>query len=330
MIKLTTIWYDATTGKHIRYGVAIAQRLRKKGYKIILTTRVHPDTIPLAEYLSETFVVSGKYDPTSALARLKEGVKRQLSFCGLFEHSTPDFAISSSSPDQCRTAFGSVPIIVTTDTPYADAVNRLTLPLADHIVMSKSIPMGYVRKYTTTAKIHCFDGVDEVAWIKGFKLSVKYEYKRPLIVVRPAEEKASYNKGSFDMVSLAKKLTSLGTVVFLSRYDRKGIKGLIVPTEFIDSVSLVAQADLFVGVGGTMSREAALLGIPSITIERYPELYVNSFLTKKGFPIFKTSLENMFSLTKKLLGRRYYVERLLGELENPVDTIESIVVGGVK
>jgi len=39
------IWYDAGTGKQVRYGVAIAKRLRAEGHKIILTTRSHPDTL---------------------------------------------------------------------------------------------------------------------------------------------------------------------------------------------------------------------------------------------------------------------------------------------
>ena len=45
------IWYDACTGKHIRYGTAIAKRLRTLGHEVILTTREHPDTLSLAKIL---------------------------------------------------------------------------------------------------------------------------------------------------------------------------------------------------------------------------------------------------------------------------------------
>ena len=54
------IWYDACTGKQIRYATAIAQRLRKSGHEFVFTTREHPDTIPLARILGEKPIVIGK------------------------------------------------------------------------------------------------------------------------------------------------------------------------------------------------------------------------------------------------------------------------------
>ncbi|MGH2979117.1 MAG: DUF354 domain-containing protein, partial [Solirubrobacterales bacterium] len=40
----------------------------------------------------------------------------------------------------------------------------------------------------------------------------------------------------------------------------------IVPTRAIDSRSLMYNADLVIGAGGTMTREAALLGVPTLTV----------------------------------------------------------------
>jgi predicted glycosyltransferase len=51
------IWYDACTGKQVRYATAIAQRLRKSGHEFVFTTREHPDTIPLAQILGEKPIV---------------------------------------------------------------------------------------------------------------------------------------------------------------------------------------------------------------------------------------------------------------------------------
>ncbi|MEM3641072.1 MAG: DUF354 domain-containing protein, partial [Candidatus Bathyarchaeia archaeon] len=261
------IWYDACTGKHVRYGVAIAKRLRALGHEVILTTRKHPDTLPLAEFLKEKFIVVGRYDPKSLLTRLKEGTRRQLLFCKIFEKNNFDVAISHGSVDQCRVAFGlGKSIICTLDTPYAEAVHRLTLPLADYIIASKAIPKKSLQAYNVKGEIISFDGVDEVAWIKNFKPKIQYDFGKPLIVVRQLEEKAAYIKEKQDMILLARKLMKLGNVIFLSRYHRKKIRGLIVPKEFIDSASLVAQADLFVGVGGTITREAALQGTPAIIV----------------------------------------------------------------
>lgn len=288
------VWYDACTGKHVRYGVAIAKKLREKGHQVVLTTRKHPDTIPLARFLNENFIVVGKYNPKSLLSRLREGAKRQLLFCKIFWEKVPDVAISHGSVDQIRVAFGlKIPTIVTVDTPYADAVHRLTLPLADYIVASKAIPEATLQKYNVSGKIIQFDGVDEVSWIRGFKPLAKYDFRKPLIVVREIEERAVYAKRKFSFVDLAKKLKRLGNVVFLPRYRRRTIKGLIIPEGFVDSASLVAQADLFVGAGGTITREAALQGTPAVVVNmkgflflrwRYPRLLTppRGCLVKKG------------------------------------------------
>jgi len=320
------VWYDACTGKHVRYGVAIARRLRNLGYDVVLTTRKHPDTVPLANFLKEKFIVIGKYDPRSLLTRVKEGSKRQLFFCKLFEKSLPDVAISHGSVDLCRVSFGlGIPTVTTLDTPYADAVHRLTLPLSSYVVSSKAIPERILKSYNPEGQFVRFNGVDEVAWIKGFAPLASFDFKKPLIVVREYEKKAVYAKENVDLLRVAKRLTKLGTVVFLSRYKSKKIKGVITPKGFVDSASLVAQADLFVGAGGTITREAALQGTPAIIVNILKKQYVNDFLIKKGFPIFKVNVSNVLEVAGGLLGKRFDVKSLLDTLENPVDIIVGIV-----
>ena len=321
------IWYDAGTGKQVRYGAAIAKRLRGEGHETVLTTRRHPDTLALAELLEEKYVAVGRYNPKTLRTRLKSGTMRELSFCRNFEKNAPDVAVSHGSVDQARVAFGlGKPLILTVDTPYADAVHRLTIPLSKYIVISKAIPHEAIQKYNVDAEIVSFDGVDEVAWIKDFQPRVKYDFGKPLIVVRQFEKKAIYAKyTSINMLALAKKLTKLGTVVFLSRYHRRSIKGLVFPTGYIDSLSLVAKADLFIGVGGTITREAALQGTPSISVNLLKGQFVNDFLAEKGFPLFKVDLSEVPRMAKKLIGNKKSTKHLVPQLANPVDTIADLV-----
>lgn len=321
------IWYDACTGKHVRYAVAVAQRFRKLGHEVILTTRKHPDTLALAKLLNEHFIVVGKYDPDSLLTRLMESSKRQLEFCKMFEKNRPDIAISHGSVELCRVAFGlGIPSICTNDTPHAEAVKRLTTPLADYLVISKAIPKSFLEGYGAKRIIQ-FDGVDEVAWVKNLQPKTEQKYERPLIVVRQLQTKASYAKGKPDTTMiLAKKLTSLGKVVFLSRYSRRSRKGMIIPAKLVDSVSLAAQADLVVSAGGTIAREAALQGTCSIVISTIDRFHVNDYLKRKGFPIFTfRDIPQALKCAEKNLGRRWNVKNLLEKLENPVDIIEKIV-----
>ena len=320
------IWYDACTGKHVRYGAAITKRLSEKGHEIIFTTREHPDAVPLAEFLSLKFKIVGKYNPASNFTRLYESLMRQLEFCEMFEEKPPDIAVSHGSVDLCRVAFGlNVPIVSTFDSPHADAVNKLTLPLVDAVVVSKAIPDEILHEYHVK-KVIKFEGVDEVAWMKDFESKMKFDFKRPLIVVRQTEVKAVYAAGITDVTEkIARKLTKLGEVIFLSRYERRPRKGLVVPKKFIDSASLAAQADLVVSVGGTISREAALAGTPSIVIKLFDRMHVNEYLARKGFPIFMVKPEQVMEYAEKYLGKKRDVKSLLESLENPVDVIEKVI-----
>jgi len=309
----------------MQYGVALAKRLRKLNHEVILTTREHPDTLALAKALGEAPIVVGKYNPSSLYTRLEESANRVLQFSAMFRDCLPDVAVSSPSVELCRVAFGlGVPTVLTADTPHATAVNKLTIPLASTLVVSEAIPRSFFKKYGAQ-RIVQFRGVDEVGWIRDAP-SEKPSFKKPLIVVRQMETKASYTVGKADLTTkLARRLASLGTVVFLPRYEKAGIEGLTVMKDFVDSASLTAQADLVVSAGGTISREAALQGVPSIVVSEIGRTYVNRYLLKKGFPLFLVAASKAFSYAEKYLGKRFDVKAKLAELENPVELLCKII-----
>jgi hypothetical protein len=319
------IWYDACTGKHVRYGTAIGQRLRKEGHEFVFTTREHPDTLPLAQILGEKPIVVGQYNPSTLSSRLVEGAERIIEFAKLFKDAPPDIAIAHQSVELCRTAFGlGIPIILTADTPYAAAVNRLTIPFAHTVVVSEALPKRFVTQHCAKNVVR-FRGVDEVAWIKDFKPSKMDDLKRHLIVFRQMETKAAYAVGmQDDAQALASGLSKLGNVRFIQRYSSQG--GAFSAKEgFADSANLVANADLVVSYGGTIAREAALQGVPSIAISDMAKTYVNTYLAKRGFPLFATTEQGAIGYAKKYLGKRFDMQSELAKLENPVDAIAKIV-----
>jgi predicted glycosyltransferase len=325
------VWYDACTGKHMRYGIAIARRLRKKGCEVVLTTRRHPDTLGLAQALNEKVIVIGKYAPSSLPTRLAESARRTLGFLELFKNTQPNVAISHQSPELCRTAFGlNIPIILTADTPHALAVNRLTIPLATKLVVSEAIPKHFFQAYGANDIIQ-FKGVDEVAWTKNSQPSLNFHFRKPLrkplIVVRQIETRASYAFGEKDAtLKVAKKLSKVGTVLFLSRYVKRDIPGLEVVKDFVDSASLVSHADLVISAGGTISREATLQGVPSIVLTSISRTHVNRYLAEKGFPMFFADTSNVLVHAKKHLGKLVDVKKKLEQLQNPLDIIEPLIV----
>jgi uncharacterized protein len=319
------IWYDACTGKQTRYGAAIGKRLKKAGHEFIFTTREHPDTIPLAEVLGEKPIVVGKYNPSTLTSRLEESSERIIQFSKLFKDNPPDIAIAHQSVELCRTAFGlGIPIILTADTPYAFAVNRLTIPFAHTLVVSEALPKSFTRNNCGKNVVY-FKGVDEGAWIKDFKPTKIASLKKPLIVVRQIEAQAAYAKGKRDLAKIiAEQLGKIGNVHLIHRYNEKG-ETFGVKEGFLDSADLVANADLVVSYGGTIAREAALQGVPSIAISDMAKTYVNRYLIQKGFPLFMTTEHGILGYAKKYVGKKFDVKDKLAELDNPVDVIEKVV-----
>jgi predicted glycosyltransferase len=311
------VWYDACTGKHIRYGSIISKRFRKAGHEVIFTTRKHPDTLPLAQIVGETPIIVGKYRPETLFSRLEESATRVTMFAKMFKDNPPSVAVAHQSVELCRTAFGlKIPIILTADTPHAEAVNRLTIPFAHTLVVSEALPNRFLKKYCPKNVVR-FKGVDEVAWVRDLKPPQTSAFEKPLIVVRELETKAIYTLETSDRtLRLIKKLETIGRVLFLKRYiDKK---------EFVDSARIVANADLVVSSGGTIAREAALQGVPSIITSKLGKTSVNTYLAKKGFPIFISKPEKALRLVKEHLGNKINVAAKLANLENPVDVIEKV------
>jgi predicted glycosyltransferase len=319
------VWYDACTGKQVRYGAAIGRRVRAEGHEFIFTTREHPDTVPLAKLLCKNPIVVGKYGPSTLATRLEESAQRIIEFSKMFSAQKPDVAVAHQSVELCRTAFGlGIPIILTADTPYAYAVNRLTIPFAHTVVVSEAMPKNFTQTYCAQNTLR-FRGVDEVAWIKDQKPPKASKRKRPLIVLRQIEIRATYSTNKKDSAkSLAEALGELGEVHLLERY---GSSGRIFGEKagFVDSASLVPYADLVVSYGGTISREAALQGVPSIAVSDMAKTYVNTYLVKKGFPFYITTERGVMKKAKELLGKRFDVSDKLAALENPVDVIAKVV-----
>jgi hypothetical protein len=213
-----------------------------------------------------------------------------------------------------------IPIILTADTPHAKAVNKLTIPFATTLVVSEALPKRFLENYCP-ANIIRFKGVDETAWIKDLKPPKNSDFKKPLIVVRGFETKAAYALGKSDLTAeIAKKLEVLGNVLFLKRY------GKTAKEEIVDSARIVANADLVVSAGGTIAREAALQGVPSVVISEMGRTYVNTYLARKGFPIFMIDARKVLNFAKRYLGKKVDVTAKLAQLENPVDIIEKAVM----
>jgi predicted glycosyltransferase len=107
-------------------------------------------------------------------------------------------------------------------------------------------------------------------------LGLRRETGQTLAVVRTAPWGATYHRNAnalFPTVlaRLDRDERVLTVVLTRGSADRDALRQLelkrcVVPDRAVDSRSLMAAADVVVGAGGTMTREAALLGVPTWTV----------------------------------------------------------------
>ena len=64
--------------------------------------------------------------------------------------------------------------------------------------------------------------------------------------------------------------------------ERLALPNVTIPEQAIDSRSLLLEADLVLGAGGTMTREAALLGVPTFSLFAGATPAVDLWLEERG------------------------------------------------
>jgi len=172
---------------------------------------------------------------------------------------------------------------------------------------------------------------------------------KPIIVLRTEETYASYLLGyspphGSGIVSVARELLSaLGgeiELVVLPRYESQisELKATLpeevrIAEHVIDAPSLLALSSVFVGGGGTMTAEAALLGVPSISCHPRENL-VELFLARSGLlrrisDPAEIRMEVLKILESPISARTAQEERaasILAKMEDPVEVIYRTIL----
>jgi uncharacterized protein len=301
------IWFEALTGKQALLFHYLSEYFESKNIKTFFTVRDYDYVIGNLQMFNRiNYYAVGKYGGASLYNKLIVGSERIIDLAKIIQNEKPDILISFSSPDATRVAFGmAIPIIQLNDTPHAKAAAKLTFSLSNVVIHPEAInPLDF--RNLGARELISYRGVDEVLWTKNFKPNLttlenlnlkKYKY----IVVRCEESKAAYFQemypeipaGSTIIPELVKNLKDNGfdyPIIAFPRYPEqvdvlKKIDEAIIPDNSIDTLTLLHYAKLAMTGGGTMGREGALLGTP--TIYSFPkELDVSTYVTNLGFPLF--------------------------------------------
>jgi uncharacterized protein len=325
--------------------------LRESDHEILCTSRHYREAIELAKIKNLKLKIVGSHGGAGKYEKLRESAKRIFELSALINKFEPDFAITFSSPEGSRIAFGlGIRHIGFNDSPHAEAVSKLTIPLTDHLFSPWIIPISaWLRFGLSRGKITQYRALDPVAWLirnrsteyhAGLPLNLDHEKK--IVLIRPEETKASYIAdkklaNSISMVdAIVNSLSESTNIIILCRYEEQIRQFMeryeeraFIMRDVVDGTSLTAASEVFIGAGGTMTSEASLLGKPTISISPI-RFYVEKYLVSSGLVKRASNPMDLVRLTKKMLSSEGYKSKqrrlaacIFDKMEDPIAKMVS-------
>ncbi|MCG3253827.1 MAG: DUF354 domain-containing protein, partial [Candidatus Heimdallarchaeota archaeon] len=142
MVERKVIWFEVLTPKQAMLFLAFGEKLKEFGIEAHYTTRKHDYIADIFKHRNVSPATFGIYGGKSLAGKLIASAKRVVEVA---EHIAdykpkPIAAISFSSPDAARVAFGlGIPLILLNDTAHSIPVARLTFSLARYLITPSCI-----------------------------------------------------------------------------------------------------------------------------------------------------------------------------------------------
>ena len=338
------IWIDILTPKQLLFSESIIEKLGKK-HDLLCTSRDYEEVLKLAKIRNFDLIFVGKHGGGDKKEKLKASIDRMESLSRKIETFSPDIVISFCSPEAARVAYGlGIKHIAFCDSPHAEAVMRLTLPLIQKLLIPITIPKKEFSKYGIDEKnIIQYKAIDAFVTIqrkidKKSKLPFKNNNKKN-ILIRIEEEEASYTSKSSKIIPIIKKIEKEHVnenIVVLGRYTKqiKNLQKIIskkvkVVKMTYDGKHLLENTDIFIGSGGTMTAESALMGIPTISYNAVPNI-IENFLVKKYLVKRETNPKKISNYIKKKFEEnnsenQIRAQKIKKEMEDPIKKLIKII-----
>jgi uncharacterized protein len=278
------IWIDLSNSPHALLFGPVAQRLEELGHSLVLTARDNAQTVELARRRWPDVIVVGGESPGGRAAKGRALAGRVKQLRDLAAAERPDIALSHNSYAQIVAArLTNVPAVTAMDYEFQPA-NNLAFRLAKRVLLPDALRQtGVARQGASARKTRFYAGFKEELYLADFEpdRSILESPElgldgRTLVVLRSPPARALYHR--FGNPLFEEILLTLGSrddlrCVVLTRHreQREHVQSLdlpsiVAPSAALETRSLMTFAGLVVGAGGTMTREAALLGAPTASV----------------------------------------------------------------
>ena len=345
MNGLLRYWIDILTPKQLLFFNPVVEELKARGHQVLATSRHYREVEQMASLLGVELKFVGSRGGKGTYDQLRASLERMNSLLPLVGGFQPDASLSVASADCARISFGiRVRHTAVSDSPHSVIAGKLSLPFSHHLLTPWIIPyIAWYRFGLQRSEITKYHALDPAAWLKREAKvrppEIKVKPGRPTILVRLEESYAPYMIGT-DESWTSKVLQRLSNefkncnLIALCRYQdqleivkKRFGDTFLVPEKVVDGAGLIRQSDVFIGMGGTMTTEAALIGVPTVSAYQGSGLYTERYLLSMGLLLKTHNLDAISRLVRKSLTRKYHdhckrkAKRLLDSMEDPVERI---------
>jgi predicted glycosyltransferase len=340
-------WFDLLTPKQVLFFRPSIGLLRADGHEVLATSRRYREVEQLAQRLGLKLTFAGARGGKEPLEQLKNSLERMERLLPTVVGFEPDAAVSVASADCARIAFGlRTPHVAVNDSPHSLVAGKLSVPLSHHLITPWIIPYSAWRGFgISRAEISRYKALDPAAWLKRRERRSHAQTKRAdgrmTILVRLEESYAPYMVGTDESWS-EKVLSQIAKdfpghrLVALCRYDDQLARikerfgsTFTIPEQAVDGAGMIEDSDVFVGLGGTMTAEAALLGVPAVSAFQGTELYTEKYLLSKRLLLRAKSPPQVSACIRASLDEGYAAafrkraKVTLDAMEDPAEAVKA-------
>lgn len=306
------IWFDLSNSPHINMFAALIRDLQR-AHQVVITCRPLANTVDLLNLHRLEHTVVGRHYGKALWAKVSGYPVRCIELHRFLKPQGIDVAISQSSfhsPVVAR--WLGVPSIYMNDNEHAMG-NVPAFVAANTIMVPEFLsPEKLRRQLASERKVLPYPGVKEGIYLwelhdrlQRRSTAATVPKDRQTVYVRPEPWTAQYYQGASNfMDELILGLKDLVKVVLLPRgsqqaahYRHARFNGIELVETALDIADIAPDCDLFIGAGGTMTREMAVLGIPTISVYQDELLDVDRYLLDANAFLHRPTLTASEALT---------------------------------
>lgn len=298
------IWFDISNSPQVLLFEYLITDLTKNGHQIIVTSRPLANTIDLLNQKNINHITIGKHYGKNNLKKLIGYPIRVFQLYFFLRNLKIHLAISQSSFHSPLVALLlRIPSIYTNDNEHALG-NYIAFLFANKILIPDVFPINKLFFNSIISnKVIKYPGIKEgiYLWNKktiNHKKIILNQSNFLTIYFRPEPQTAQYYSGNLNFLDeIIIQLQDLYKVIILTRnesqythYNSSKFNKCYTTLKPFSFDDIIIDCNLFIGAGGTMTRELALLEIPTISVYQDDLLEVDKLLIKNELLIHSDSL----------------------------------------